>query len=59
MEYGLVEHLDIDKIIEKHHDKLRVFHTERRNMGMTYIYILEKIKQEQSEGYSEDVKVEI
>ena len=42
-EYGSVEHLDIEKIIEnnKKHPDLKVFHKERKNMGMTYIYILE------------------
>lgn len=41
--YGRVEHLNIEKIIEndKKHPELSVFHKERKNMGMTYIYILD------------------
>lgn len=38
MEFGCVEHLDIEKLIEKH--DFKVVHSERRNLGMTYVYIL-------------------
>lgn len=43
--YGVVEHLDFDKILEEGHPDLKVFHKERKNMGMTYIYILEVDKE--------------
>lgn len=40
---GSVEHLDIQKILEnkERHPELNVFHSERKNMGMTYIYIID------------------
>jgi hypothetical protein len=44
VEYGIVEHLDIDKIIGEQAG-LKVIHKERKNMGMTYIYIIENDKQ--------------
>lgn len=40
MEFGCVEHLDIEKMVERHNFK--VVYKERRNMGMTYVYILQK-----------------
>lgn len=49
--YGLVEHLNLEKIIEnpEKHPELKVFHKERKNMGMTYIYILEVDKESKNE----------
>jgi hypothetical protein len=39
LEYGQVEHLDFEKIISNQKG-ISVIHKERKNMGMTYIYIL-------------------
>ena len=39
MDNGCVEHLDFESIIEKT-PGLRLVHAERKNMGMTYIYML-------------------
>jgi ubiquinone/menaquinone biosynthesis C-methylase UbiE len=41
--FGRVEHLNIEKILEdpEKHPELQVVHKERKNMGMTYIYIIE------------------
>jgi ubiquinone/menaquinone biosynthesis C-methylase UbiE len=52
--YGRVEHLNIEKIIEndKKHPELSVFHKERKNLGMTYIYILDVNKDPKSENES-------
>lgn len=38
METGQVEHLDFDALIKRH--GFKIVHQERRNMGMTYVYIL-------------------
>ena len=45
--YGTVEHLDIERILEdkKKHPELSVYHKERKNMGMTYLYILDVDKE--------------
>ena len=42
-EYGLVEHIDFEKVIEKQ-EGLKLIHKERKNMGMTYLFILENDK---------------
>jgi len=39
-ERGIVEHLDFDKIIDQEFN-IKVIHKERKNLGMTYLYILE------------------
>ena len=41
--YGLVEHLDIESMIEdkQKRSQFKVFHKERKNMGMTYVFMLE------------------
>ena len=39
LDNGQVEHLDFQKIIENT-EGLELIHSERKNMGMTYIYIL-------------------
>ena len=41
MEKGTVEHLDIESVIDEHFKGLKVVHKERKNMGMTYVYIIE------------------
>ena len=58
--YGRVEHLNFENILDsegsaKKHPQLKVFHKERKNMGMTYIYIMEvdkdpKIVDEETES---------
>ena len=42
-DFGHVEHLDIENILEspERHPEFTVFHKERKNMGMTYIYIID------------------
>ena len=40
LDTGLVEHIDFEKFIENQKG-LRLIHKERKNMGMTYVYILE------------------
>lgn len=41
--FGLVEHLNMEKLLEnaEKYPELTVQHKERKNMGMTYIYILD------------------
>lgn len=45
--YGLVESIDFDKFIDKQ-SGIKVIHRERKNLGMTYIYILEKQTKDQT-----------
>ena len=49
MQKGSVEHLDIDSVIGEHFKGLKVIHKERRNMGMTYVYIIENTQVEEQE----------
>lgn len=44
VEYGSVEHLDFDKIIERQ-PGFKVVHKERKSFGMTYIFLLENEKE--------------
>ena len=37
---GLVEHIDFEEFLENQ-TGLKLVHKERRNVGMTYVYILE------------------
>jgi hypothetical protein len=49
-EYGTVEHLDIDGFVKSHFlesGEVEKVHAERKNLGMTYIYILRKIEKEE------------
>ena len=39
IEKGLVEHIDFEKFLESKKG-LKLVHKERKNMGMTYVYIL-------------------
>ena len=39
---GSVEHLDFDEIINNNFKDYTVIHKERRNFGMTYVFILQK-----------------
>ena len=41
MERGEVGHLDIEKVVMDNFGDLKIVHKERKNMGMTYIYIIE------------------
>ena len=41
VERGSVEHLDIEKIVNDNFGDLTFVHKERKNMGMTYVYIIE------------------
>ena len=45
-QFGTVEHLDIEKIIEdsEKHPEFKVFYKERKNMGMTYLYVIDVLK---------------
>ena len=49
MEKGTVEHLDIDSVVAEHFKGLKVIHKERKNMGMTYVYIIENSPEEEEE----------
>jgi SAM-dependent methyltransferase len=40
-ERGTVEHLDMDKVVSEMLPGLKVVHKERKNLGMTYVYIIE------------------
>ena len=40
LEKGLVEHLDFEEFLETKKG-LKLIHKERKNLGMTYVYILE------------------
>ena len=44
-ERGTVEHLDIDKVISDNFGDLKIIHKERKNLGMTYVYIIENSKE--------------
>ena len=44
-ERGTVEHLDIDKVISDNFGDLKIVHKERKNLGMTYVYIIENSKE--------------
>ena len=56
---GSVEHLDIEKVVMDNFGELKIIHKERKNMGMTYVYIIEntpKPKEEEPELESEASK---
>jgi len=40
MNEGTVEHLEIDKIVDELFEGLEMVHRERKNMGMTYCYVI-------------------
>ena len=48
-ERGTVEHLDIDKVISDNFGDLKFVHKERKNLGMTYVYIIENTKEPKAE----------
>jgi ubiquinone/menaquinone biosynthesis C-methylase UbiE len=56
--FGRVEHLNMEKILENpdKHPELTVYHKERKNMGMTYIYILDVDKDPKPPREEEDLK---
>ena len=41
MDKGSVEHLDMDQVVMDNFGDLNIIHKERKNMGMTYIYVIE------------------
>ena len=56
MQKGSVEHLDIDSVVAEHFKGLKVVHKERKNMGMTYVYIIENTVEEEKEKTDENEK---
>ena len=42
MQTGSVEHLDFEAILDRNFKGLDIVHKERRNLGMTYVYIYQK-----------------
>ena len=54
MEKGSVEHLDIEKVVEDNFGELNIIHRERKNMGMTYVYIIENSPKLLVESSDED-----
>ena len=54
MNTGSVEHLDIESIVNEQFKGLKVVHRERKNMGMTYIYIIENSPDEPKQEKSND-----
>ena len=50
-EYGTVEHLDIDAFVKSHflENGVEKVHAERKNLGMTYIYILRKLENDEND----------
>ena len=53
MDRGTVEHLDIEKVVMDNFGDLNIIHKERKNMGMTYIYIIENTPKK-TENESDD-----
>ena len=49
LDKGLVEHIDFENFVENQQG-VKMIHKERKNMGMTYVYILEM--QDDKEGPS-------
>ena len=41
IERGTVEHLDIEQVVNDNFGDLKIIHKERKNMGMTYVYIIQ------------------
>ena len=54
MDKGSVEHLDIEKVVEDNFGELNIIHKERKNMGMTYVYIIENSPKPVVESSDED-----
>lgn len=46
--FGHVEQIDFESVIERQKG-IKIIHKERKNMGMTYIYILENDKKSEEE----------
>ena len=40
MHEGTVEHLDVDQIVDELFDGLEIVHRERKNLGMTYVFVI-------------------
>jgi len=58
LENGSVNHLDIEKIVDDHYGGLKVVHKERKNLGMTYIYIIKNEKEEEEKETEDTAKPE-
>ena len=59
LDRGTVEHLDIEKVVMDNFGELNIIHKERKNMGMTYVYIIEnspKLEEEATEETKEVAK---
>ncbi|CDW81984.1 protein kinase [Stylonychia lemnae] len=54
--YGQVEQIDFESVIERQKG-VNVIHKERKNMGMTYIYILENDKDPQPDLFQDQENV--
>ena len=52
LENGYVEHIDMESLVEKK-SGFKIIHKERKNLGMTYIYILKVEKEEEKEEGSD------
>ena len=44
LDQGSVEHLDIDKVVADNFKGLKILHKERKNLGMTYVYVIKNIE---------------
>ena len=54
MERGTVEHLDIEQVVNENFGDLKIVHKERKNMGMTYVYIIKNSPcEKKTEGETE------
>ena len=53
---GSVEHLDIEKVVMDNFGELKIIHQERKNMGMTYVYIIENTPKPKHEQVLESEK---
>jgi len=61
MDKGSVEHLDMEKVIMDNFGDLNIIHKETKNMGMTYIYVIEnspRVADKEDEIKEEEIKEE-
>ena len=57
LDRGTVEHLDIEKVVMDNFGELNIIHKERKNMGMTYVYIIENSPKLEEEAIDETKEV--
>lgn len=55
LDKGLVEHIDFEKFIEGQKG-VNMIHKERKNLGMTYVYILEMQDDKEGPSIKEQLK---